>query len=161
MAPPVTLPLDTTGDFELPPEADEADMNAKGVTWSATPKENERETIEKRKIPVRYPISPHLSVKNVLKETHARFQKTDPTFLMISKEDSSVVIRSAAAFHEYTAEELKKYFPASLIKRNTSLNLFVVTDRSIHRLKKDSFGFYEHASKHIYVSDNPFQSNDV
>jgi hypothetical protein len=41
------------------------------------------------------------------------------------------------------------------------LNLFVVTNRSIHRLKKNSFGFYEHASKCICVSDNPFQSNDV
>jgi hypothetical protein len=161
MAPPVALPLDTTGDFEVPPEADEADANAKEVTWSATPKENKRETIEKRKTPVCYQISPHLSVKNVLKETHAMFKKTDPTFLMISKEDSSVVIRNAADLDKYPADELKKYFPASLIKRNTSLNLFVITDRSIHRLKKDSFGFYEHASKHICVSDNPFQSDDV
>jgi hypothetical protein len=113
MASNVKLPSDTTGDFELSPEADEADAYAKEVTWSATPKENERETIEKRKTPVRCQISPHLSVKNVLKETHAMFKKTDPTFLLISKEDSSVVIRNAADLDKHPAEELKKHFPAA------------------------------------------------
>jgi hypothetical protein len=66
MAPPDNPPLATTVDFEPPPEDDDAIENAKGVTWSATPEENEQATIEKRKIPIRYEISPHLSVKKVL-----------------------------------------------------------------------------------------------
>jgi hypothetical protein len=111
MAPPANLPLDTTGDFELPPDANEEHANAKEVTWSATPEENERGTIEKRKTPARHQTSPHLSVKNVLKETHAMFTKTDPTSLMISKEDSSVVIRNATDFDNGSADQLKKVLP--------------------------------------------------
>jgi hypothetical protein len=57
MAPPETLPSAPTEDFEPPPDDDEAITNPKEVPWSATPKENEQETIEKRKIPVRYEIS--------------------------------------------------------------------------------------------------------
>ena len=37
----------------------------------------------------------------------------------------------------------------------------MVTDRSLHRLKKESSGFYGYAAKQIYISKNPFLSSDV
>jgi hypothetical protein len=124
-------------------------------------KENEQETIEKGKIPVRYEISPHLSIKKVLQDTHAMFLASDTTFLIVSKEDPSIVIRNATDFDKFSAAEMKKYFPANLVKQNAHIALFIVTDRSLHRLKKDSSGFYSYAAKHIYISHNAFLSSDV
>ena len=37
----------------------------------------------------------------------------------------------------------------------------MVTDRSLHRLKKESPGFYGYAAKQFYISKNPFLSSDV
>jgi hypothetical protein len=161
MATPDKPPLDTTGDFEQPPNDEDVIENTKEVTWSATPQENERKTIEQRQMPVRYKISPHLSVKKVLKETHAMFQSTDASFMMVSTQDPKIVIRNATDFEKFSTEDMKRLFPANLVKKNTTLDIIFVIDRSIHRLKRDTFGFYEYASKHIYISYNPFLSHDV
>ena len=150
-----------TEDFAPPPSDDDDTPNSKEVSWSATPKENEREMIEKRKFPVRYDIPTNNSIKHVLKATHTMFLGTDPTFRLISKEDPSIVIRNATELDKFSAEEMKRYFPGVLIKSKTCVALFMVTDRSLHRLKKESPGFYTYASKQIYISKNPFLSSDV
>ena len=76
------------------------------------------------------------SIKHVLKATHTMFLGTDPTFRMISKEDSSIVIRNSKELDKFSAEEMKRYFPGKLMKLKTCMALFIVMNRSLHRLKK-------------------------
>jgi hypothetical protein len=88
MAPNVKPPPEATGGFELPPKDADPNQSRKEVSWSATPEENEQETVEIRKMPIEYKLANHLSVKNVMKETHTMFKATDKDFLLVSKEDS-------------------------------------------------------------------------
>ena len=68
----------------------------------------ERETIEMRKSPmVRNDIPIHLSIKHVLKATHTMFLANDPTFQVISKEDSSIVIRNASELDQVSEDKMK------------------------------------------------------
>ena len=133
MAPPDNPPSDTTEDFEPPPDDDAAITNPKEVSWSTTPKENEQETIEKRKSPVRHKILPHMSVKKVLQETHAMFLATDPTFLIVSKADPAIVIQNTTDLEKNSTDDMKRFFPGTLVKQKTCIALFTVTptDRSI------------------------------
>ena len=84
--------------------------------------------IEKRKFPVRYDIPPNHSIKHVLKATHTMFIGNDPTFRMISKEDSSIVIRNSTELDKFSADKMKRYFPSVLIKQKTCVALFMVTN---------------------------------
>jgi hypothetical protein len=77
------------GEFELPPKDNGTDQSRKEVSWSATPKENEQETVEIRKMPIEYKLANHLSVKTVMKETHTMFKAIDKDFLLVSKGDST------------------------------------------------------------------------
>ena len=149
-------------DFAPPPDDDDATPNSKEVSWSATPKDYEREMIEKRKFTVRYDIPMNHSItKHVLKATHTMFLGTDPTFRIISKEDSSIVILNASELDTFSAEEMKRYFPGKLMKQKTCIALFIVIDRSLLRLKKECPGFCGYTAKQIYISKNPFLSSDV
>lgn len=102
-------------DFELPPKPDTTNQHRKGVSWSATPKENDQAFVEKRKMLICYQIAAHLSIKTVLKETHNMFKEMDKAFLMVSKKDSTVIIKTAKDFDKFSPEELKKAFPAELV----------------------------------------------
>jgi hypothetical protein len=66
MAVAANLPSETEEAFEPPSTDDQAIQKSKEVSWSATPKEIDQETIEKRKMPIQYQIAAHLSVKTVL-----------------------------------------------------------------------------------------------
>jgi hypothetical protein len=149
------------GDLEPPEKANAAIDTTKEVTWSATPTEKEQEFIENCKVPARYNLSTHLSVKQVLKETFRRFKITDPTFLIVSKVDPESIFRKTEDFDKLTPNDVKRLFPAELIRLNTHFQLFMVSDRSIHRLKRDSFGYYEYARRHIWITEHPFKSADV
>jgi hypothetical protein len=78
----------------------------------------------------------------VLKETFKSFKITDLTFLIVSKIDPESIFRKAEDFDKLTLNDLKRLFPADLIRLNTHFQLYMVSDRSIHRLKRDSFGYY-------------------
>jgi hypothetical protein len=161
MAPTEKSPPETTGEFELPSKDAGYNQSRKGVSWSATPRENEQETVEKRKLPIKYKISTHLSVKTVLKETHTMFKTTDPAFLLVSKEDSNVIIRTATDIDKLTAGELEKYFPAELVHNVTMIKMFAVSSMPISRLKRSSFGYYKYSANHIWIVEDPFQSMDI
>jgi hypothetical protein len=110
----------TMGDLEPPEKANAAIDITKEVTWSATPTEKEQEFIENCKVPARYKLSPHVSVKQaVLKETFKRFKITDPTFLIVFKIDPESIFRKAEDFDKLTPNDLKRLFPADLIRLNT------------------------------------------
>jgi hypothetical protein len=96
MAVAANLPSETEEAFELPSTDDQVIQKSREVSWSATPKEIDQETIEKRKMPIQYQIAAHLSVKTVLKETHTMFNTTDKAFVLVSKVDSTVIIKTAA-----------------------------------------------------------------
>jgi hypothetical protein len=156
MAPNESLPSDMTGEFELSHNDAGTTQNRKEVSWSATPKENEQETAEKRKMPIKYQLSNHLRVKTVLKETHTMFEATDKSFLLVSKEDSSVIIKTASDIDTFSASELEKLFPAELINNATIIKLYTVSSMPINRLKRSSYGYYKYAAQHIWIVEDPF-----
>ena len=86
-------PSEPTGEFELPPSDAIAAQSRKEVSWSPTPGENEQEMIEKRKVAIKYEIAATLSVKVVLKETITMFHATDESFMLVSKEDPTVLLK--------------------------------------------------------------------
>jgi hypothetical protein len=161
MAQSENLPPETVGAFELPITGDEANLQRKEVSWSATPKEKEQNTVEIRKMPIEYKLANHLSVKTVMKETHKMFQATDKDFLLVSKEDSTVIIKTASDIDKLTSEDMKKYFPAELIRSSVIIKMYVVATMPISRLKRATFGYYKYAAKSIWIVEDPFQSSDV
>jgi hypothetical protein len=113
-----------TGAFALPPTAAELQQSRKEVSWSATPKETDHETIEKRKMPITYSIVANLSLISVFKDTLTMLKATDPTFILISKEDSAVTIRNATEADKLSTAEIKKYFPAEVSGSKVQCKLF-------------------------------------
>jgi hypothetical protein len=149
MANNANSPAAATEAFELPPTAAVLNQNrkdSKGVSWSATPRENDAATIEQRKMPVKYELQPNLSIKTVLKDTHTRFKDTDKAFLMISKFDSTIVIKTAEEFDKISPKDMEKLFPGEIINGKTWVRLFVVSTMNISRLKKSSYGYYAYAN---------------
>jgi hypothetical protein len=67
----------------------------------------------------------------------------------------------AAAIHRLSSEEMKKYFPAELVRSSTVIKMFVVATMPISRLKHATFGYYKYAAKGIWIVEDPFQSSDV
>jgi hypothetical protein len=161
MASAENTPPEATEGFELPSNDNSDNPNRKGVSWSATPKENEQETIEKRKMPIQYQIEGHLSIKTVLKETHTMFLATDPSFLLVSKEDSTVIIKTAADIDKISTPDMKKFFPARLVNGRAMLKMYIVSTMGISRLKRSSYGYYNYASRNIWIMEDPFESEDV
>jgi hypothetical protein len=155
----VKNPTEAAEELVSPEDDEECNENPEEVTWSAACKESEQETIKKRKTSISCSISTHLSVKKALIETHRMFKATDKTFIMVSKIDLTIVISTAADFEKLSETDFKRFFPAEIAKGNTCFNLFFVADRSIHLLKKASFGFDACAAKHVWISDNPFLRN--
>jgi hypothetical protein len=123
MAKNVNPPAAATEAFELPPTAAVLNQNrkdSKGVSWSATPRENDAATIEQCKMPVKYElVEPNLSIKTVLKGTHTRFKDKDKAFLMISKFDSTIVIKTAEEFDKISSRDMEKLFPGEIIYGKT------------------------------------------
>jgi hypothetical protein len=161
MAQSKNLLSEMTGEFELPQAGDGTNPNRKEVSWSATPKENEQEMVEIRKMPIEYKLANHLSAKTVMKETHTMFKATDKDFLLVSKEDSTDIIKTAADIDRLLSEEKKKYFPVDLVRSSTVIKMFVVATMPISRLKRATFGYYKYAAKSIWIVEDPFQSSDV
>jgi hypothetical protein len=145
----------------MPPTDDMVEASRKAVSWSATPDEKEQQTIEKRKYPIKYEISASLSVQVVLRETFVRFKTTDPEFLLVSKENAKFIIKTAADFDKIPKGQFKEWFPAEISNGKTFLALYAVSTMPINRLKRNSFGFYEYASRKIYISDNPFLTPNI
>jgi hypothetical protein len=148
-------PSATTGAFALPPTAAELNQSGKGVSWSATPKEIDDETIEKRKLPITYTVAANLSLLTVFKTTLTMLQATDPSFILISDVDSTVTLRNATEVDKLSVAEAKKFFP-SVTTANHKVNckLFFLASKPIHRLKKDTFGFYDWAARKVWIFES-------
>jgi hypothetical protein len=131
------------------------------VSWSSTPEENAQKTIEKRKNPIKYAISATLSIKLVIKDTLTMFTKTDPEFLLVSKEDSTVTLKMAADIDKIPNDKFPKLFPASISNGKTFLSMFAVSVMDIHRLKRTTFEFYQYAARKIWINKDPFLTNDI
>jgi hypothetical protein len=69
--------------------------------------------VEKRKNPIKYEIAATVSIKLVLKETLTMLWITDPSFRLISKEDMSIIIKTAA-LDKISPEWFLQLFPATL-----------------------------------------------
>jgi hypothetical protein len=121
MAVTANLPSEMEEAFELPSTDDQVIQKSKEVSWSATPKEIDQETIEKRKMPIKYQIAAHLSVKTVLKETHTMFNATNKTFVLVFKVGLTVIIKTAADFDRFSIDDMKKLFPAQLSNGKATL----------------------------------------
>jgi hypothetical protein len=147
-------PSAKTGAFAPPPTAAELNQNRKEVSWSATPKESDQETIEKRKMPITYAFIVNLSLITVFKKTLSMLKAKDPTFILISKEDSTVTIRNAADADKISEAELQKYFPASIADNKVDCKLFAIASMSMHLLKKNTFGFYKWAGRKVWIFDS-------
>ena len=162
MADPPNPPSITTGEFELPPSAAEAVQNNKEVSWSATPQEIDQATIEKIKKKITYEITASLSVKVVLTETFTKFKVIDPKLLYTSPMDSSIIIRTADDFGKIKDADFPTLFPAEIKNGKTWLSLFLVSEIPIAKLKRSSFGFYEYASKKIWIQESSsFASSNI
>jgi hypothetical protein len=162
MAESPSLPSTMTGAFELPPSAVEAAQNNKEVSWRAAPKETDQEAIEKFKKRIAYEIEAALSVKVILKETFTRFKVTDPKLLLASVADSTVIVSTAKDPDKIPSEAFPFLFPADVKNGKTWMSLFLVSKMPIGRLKRFSFGFYEHASKKAWMHESGnFQSANV
>jgi hypothetical protein len=112
-------------------------------------------------MPIQYQIAAHLSVKTVLKETHAMYNATDKAFVLVSKVDSTIIIKTAADFDRFSIDDMKKLFPAHLSNGKATLKLFVVSSMSISRLKRSTFGYYKYSTHTICIMDDLFASQDV
>jgi hypothetical protein len=150
-----TTPSATTGAFAPPPTAAELHQSRKEVSWSATPKESDQETIKKRKMPITYALVANLSLITVFKNTLSMLKATDPTFISISKEDSTVTIWNATDADKISEAKLHKYFPATSITDNkVHCKLFAIASMSMHLLKKNTFGFYKWAGRKVWIFDS-------
>jgi hypothetical protein len=109
MAPNSTTPSAPAEAFAPPPSAAELHQSRKEVSWSATPKETDEETIEKRKMLITYSIVANLSLITVLKTTLNILQATDPSFILISNVDSTVTLRNAADAEKIQYRTLKNF----------------------------------------------------
>jgi hypothetical protein len=76
----------------------------KEVSWSATQEEITQEMVEKQKFLIKCEILATWSVIKVLKDTFTMLKLTDPCFLIVSKEDTSIVIKAAADFDQFLAQ---------------------------------------------------------
>jgi hypothetical protein len=161
MAMTTNPPAETTGELELPPSDAVLAQNHKGVSWSTTPKENAQQTIEKRKIPVKYIFLSKLSVKTVLKDTLNMFQKTDPEFLLVSRIDRTVILQTASDVDKFSSDDFPKLFPASVLNGKTFMSMFSVSVMPINRLKRATYGFYAYAGRRIWINEDIFLSNDI
>jgi hypothetical protein len=162
MADTTNPPSATMGDFEYPPSAEEAAQNNKAVTFSATPDEIDKETIEKLKKLISYEIDSSMSVKVVLKETYARFKVTDPKVVFVSNQNPSIIIRTSEDFEKIPTNDFPKFFSAEIKNGKTWLSLFLVSESTIGYLKRHSFGFYEYASKKVWIQEcSSFTSTNV
>jgi hypothetical protein len=148
MATNITTPSAPTGAFEPPPTAAELQQSRKEVSWSATPKEIDQETIKKRKMPITYSIAANLRLTTVIKTTLTMLQLTDPMFILISNVDSTVNLKNAAGVDTMPESDLKRFFPARIASNNkVHCKLFFLAMMPIHRLKKATFGFYAWAGQ--------------
>jgi hypothetical protein len=161
MATTKTAPAEMTGAFELPPTDALLAQHRKEVSWSATPKENAQETIEKRKIPIQYIFLSSMSVTKVLKDTIIMLQKTDLGFMLVSRIDSTVTLHTVSDFDKIPTDDFPTFFPAKISGGKTFLRLFSVSTMPINLLKRSSFGFYEFAARKIWINDDVFLSNDI
>jgi hypothetical protein len=161
MAGPTKSPSATTGELELPPTDAMTAQSHKEVTWSATPEENAKETVEKRKNLIKYEISSTLSVKKVLKETFTMFKETDPGLLLVSKTDATVLIKTPADFDKIPTEKSPTLFPADIAGGKTYISIFIVSSMPIHRLKRATFGFYKYAARKVWIREDVFLTSDV
>jgi hypothetical protein len=149
------------GEFELPPSAAVATQNRKEVTWTGTTNEKGVKTIEIRLFPVKYQIAAHLSVSTVLKTTMKMFLASDPAFHMVSRANANTIIKTVAELDHLSTQKLQELFPAKMINGKATLRLFAASSMTINRLKKASYGFYDYASPHIWVTDDVFESTDI
>jgi hypothetical protein len=155
MATNKTIPSATTGAFASPPTAAELQQSPKEVTWSATPKEIDQETIEKRKMPITFSFVANLSLITVFKTTLTMLQATDPSFTLISDRDSAVTLRNATEVDKMTTEDMKKFFPAEVsANHKVQCKVFFLASMPIHKLKKDTFGFYTWAGRKVWIFDS-------
>jgi hypothetical protein len=118
MATNITTPSAPTGAFALPPTAAEFHQSRKEVSWSATPKKIDQETIDKRKMPITYSIAANLSLTTVFKTTLTMLQVTDPSFLLISYVDLTVNLKNASEVNQMSETDLKRFFPARIASNN-------------------------------------------
>jgi hypothetical protein len=154
-------PSATMGEFELPPSAAMATQNRKEVTWTGTTNEKAVKTTEIRLFPVKYQIEAHLSVSTVLKTTMNMFLASDPAFHLVSRSNANAIIKNVAELDQLSHQKLKSLFPAKMINGKATLQLVTALSMTITRLKKASYGFYDYASSHIWVSDDVFESTDI
>jgi hypothetical protein len=104
-------PPATMGDFDRPPSAVMAYTNRKEVSWTATTSQKSAKTTEIRLFPVKYQVTSHLSMINVLKMTMTMFLGTDPAFYMVSRVNDQVIIKTADDFDKYSHQQLQELSP--------------------------------------------------
>lgn len=97
----------------------------------------------------------------VIKECLTRFLATDPTVYIVSCINDNIIIRTAAELKSYSAAQIREFFPGKIINKQTNLRFFMAASMTISRLKKSSYGYYEYASKHIWLSNDVFESHDI
>jgi hypothetical protein len=124
------------GAFELLPSEAELHQSRKEVSWSATPKETEAETAEKRKMPITYSIVANLSLITGFKTTLTILQATDPSFILISNIDLTVPLWNASEDDKLSTADIKKYFPAEISGNKVHCKVFFLASMPTHLLKK-------------------------
>jgi hypothetical protein len=159
MAPNSTTPSAPTGAFAPPPSVAELHQSRKEVSWSATPKETDEETIEKRKMPITYSIVANLSLITVFKTTLNILQATNPSFILISNVDTTVTLRNAVDAEKISISDIKKYFPAEISGNKVHCKVFFLATMPIHTLKKSTFGFYKWAGRKVWIFES--HSTDI
>jgi hypothetical protein len=75
---------------------------------------------------------------------------TDPTFTLISKEDSAVTICNVTEADTLSTTDIKKYFPAEVSGSKVQCKLFFLASMPIHALKKATFGLYKWADRKVW-----------
>jgi hypothetical protein len=121
-------------------------QSPKEVTWSATLKEIDQETIS---------IVANVSLTMVFKTTLTILQVTDPSFLLISNVDSTVTLRTATDVDKLNEAEVQKFFLAEISSNKTAhCKLFFLASMPIQQLKKATFGFYTWAGRKVWIFDS-------
>jgi hypothetical protein len=72
-----------------------------------------------------------------------------------------MMIKNTTDLDKLSPEEMKKYFPAELVRSATVIKMFIVASMPINRLKRATFGYYKYAAKNVWIVEDPFQSSDV
>jgi hypothetical protein len=89
------------------------------------------------------------------------FKTTDTQFLLISPTETTTIIKTADDFDKIPAQDFPQLFPAEIKNSRTWMSLYTVTHMYISHLKQFLFGFYEYATRKVWIQENYFLSSDM